>query len=363
MEVIVFEDRSIQLVRSNRVSDAFITQIRNTVLGQEGHLQYHSDDAAINAPRLENTSFLELRWKNRLIGCIALSVKDIRTSGKESRMLYVRYFSISGLLHSHQGTVGSSKSSSSNTIKKLIVKAFDHPDKLSDSSGIHGICAYVEDHNLPSLRNVSMTGFTKVDTFTTWIYSRIRPKSRLAIQKADKDIYQQSIYPLLDRYYSDYDLVPSWTDLTGEQSRKYYYYEENGKILCAVSVEQKHWIVKKLPGRMDLLNKAILAHLPLLKNIFFTDKLAFLALEMAYIAESSEHLFPLLVESVLSRHQLHHAFIWTSVNSPIAQQITKSGNFGLIQRLRKASTAGVYYKSFGRTKPSAPCYVSAEGIS
>jgi hypothetical protein len=364
MNHVVFEKDNIQLTRSEEISNDFVNQIEQTTLGSVGQLRYQYGDAAENAKKLQQTSFLELKWKSRLIGCIALSRKEVRISDQRLPVLYVRYFSISGLLKSRQGQAGNVESKSSSLLKSFIIDAFNDPERLSGFNDIKGIYAYVENNNLPSVKNVLMTGFKKVDSFSTSIYSRIKPRQKLIMKEASISFLQKEIFPLLDQFYDRQHLVPDWENLSTMPGSRYYYYEKNGEILSGILVSQKHWIIKEMPGFTGKLNQYFLSRVPLLNNIFFRDKLEFLTVEMVYVRNDHPHLLPDMIETVMHGYGLHHTMIWASLNSPLLQLVLKSGNLGLLQKLRSPTSAGIYFKSLSdNLSPDAPCYVSAEGIS
>lgn len=363
MKSILFEQNGLKLERGDTISLAFVERIQTTLLGQEGQLRYRSINSSKKAQSLKDTTFIEFWWRSRLIGCIALSKQQLTVGGIPQNILYVRFFSIVGLMSSRQGKAGKSVSTSSHLIKDVLQDLFNHGEKISGHKEIAGICAYVEDKNLPSLQNVHRMNFRQVDSFSTWIYSRFFPTKKIDFQVADQHQLDTFIFPAVDKFYQFFDLRPDWQAILDDENRQYYFIKDKNQLLCGFSAEIKTWVIEEMGGIAGKINHMILSRLPLLKNVFFRDSLRHLSLEMIYIHPDHKHLFPKLVESVMASKQLNHAFVWSDYSSNLKTSINEAGRFGLLQKLRKKTSAGVFFKSFDDKYPQSPCYISADGIS
>ena len=361
---VLFEHAGIQLIRYDQLTERFRQQIAQTILGREGQLRYQHTYGTAKAAELKDTVYLELQWRQRLIGVIALSLQKVQIGNEPCKVIYVRYFSISGLMTNRQGQQNDSKKDKKSIIKEAIISIFNQPQKLfPDEQNIAGFYAYVEEKNLPSRRNVEMTGFEKVGQFSTWLYSRVNPTAKLKLSKADPSDLP-SIYEQLSNYYHDYDLTPQWKELLVNPRRSYFVYEVNGESVFGACVTLNQWKIHEIPGWTGKLNQLLLSRLPFLKKIFFRDVLDFIDLEMIYITPGYEQRFADFIESLLYAYRLNHAMLWSDTTSGLHRQIRKGGRWGLLQKLSPATAAGVYFKSLRpETSLKSTCYISADGIS
>jgi hypothetical protein len=364
MEQVLFEQGGIKLIAYPHLTDQFRKQMTHTILGRKGSLRYQHTLAVSKASRIDRTVFLQLQWRSRLIGSIALSLQQVKMHNLTKNVIYVRYFSISGLLSNHQGQDTAGQGEKKSKIKAAVIELFKSPSKLfPEIEQVDGMYAYVEADNLPSRRNVEMTGFQQIGHFTTLIYSRMFPRKRLKVEILEPQQFPQ-IKLLLDAYYQDHHLVPNWYSIISHPGRKYIVHKVDDEIVVGACFSLNQWNIISMPGAIGWINRNLLSKIPLVRRVFFGDRLQFLDLEMVYIKKGFEAYFPLLIETLLFKENLHHALLWSAPTSTLHNQLIKGGNFGILQKLNQPSKAGVYFKSFLKEElHNAPCYISADGIS
>lgn len=364
MSEVLFERNGIRLLKFDYLTEEFRDQIESTILGREGKLRYQHTAAAQKATRLTETAFVQLHWKSRLIGVVAFSLQSVQLQNEQKTVAYVRYFSISGLLTKRQGQQTKSNNNQNSILKTAIKNIFDNPKLLfPDVSALAGIYAYVEEDNLPSIRNVLQMGFEKAGEFNTFLYSRASPKNLLNYQVLSPTQFSE-ILPLLNQTYKGYNFAPAWTPLLESSGRSYAVYSPEGIPTVGVCIAHNKWRIHSIPGITGWVSRNLLSKMPYLRRIFFDESFEFLTLEMAYIRDGEEQTFPKLVESILARNKKHHAIIWSDPNSDLCQKIRKGGHFGILQSLNQPTKSGLYFKAIDCTITlNEPCYISADGIS
>ncbi|MFZ9045062.1 MAG: hypothetical protein ACO2ZZ_04295 [Cyclobacteriaceae bacterium] len=364
MRKVLFEQGGVQLIAFDYLTDEFKAQINSTILGRKGKLRYQHTYGIDKAEKLQDTQFVQLHWKSQLVGVVAFSLQNLNFQGLSRSVLYIRYFSMSGLLAKRQGHHSTKQSANSGTLKKVIKNLFEDPSNLfPDHQDLLGIYAYVERDNLPSSRTVEAMGFQQVGNFTTRIYSRINPKKKLEIEIADSNQPLSNDYSS-EQAYKDYHFVQSEDYLSKSGSGKWAKLRMNNEVIASVFYDSNQWKIKSIPGLTGCLSRNVLSKIPYLRNIFFDTSFDFITLEMVYLKEEHENKFPHMVESILAEEEKHHAILWVDPASSLSKKLDSSGKYGIIQKISRPTNAGIYFKSLNRNSlSSAPSYVSADGIS
>lgn len=364
MSEILFERNGVRLLRFDHLTEEFRKQIKSTILGREGKLRYQHLLGVQKAEQVTETAFVQLHWKSRLTGVIAFSLQTVTLQNQQKKVAYVRYFSILGLLAKRQGHQSSKKPKQNSILKTVIKDLFDNPNLLfPDTPSIAGVYAYVEEDNLPSIRNVLHMGFEKVAEFNTFIYSRAYPKALINYEVYSGAKFNE-VKPVLDHFYDNYNFSPQWSRLISYSDRTYAVYAPKGILTAGVCFSQNTWRIHSIPGLSGWLSRNLLSKLPYLKRIFFNQTFDFLTLEMAFMKEGEEHYFPKLVESILAQNNKHHALIWSDASCELSRKLKIGSRFGILHTLNQPTRSGLYFKALeSKIAPTGPCYISADGIS
>lgn len=109
-------------------------------------------------------------------------------------------------------------------------------------------------------------GFQEVRVFTTFIFSRLKPKmaTRILIDKVGAEEILE-VKKLLLNKYSDFNMV-SVAELLSTGSY-YVAKDSNGMIVAGAQVSPTHWRIFKMHNRANTILLSVLSHVPLLNRL------------------------------------------------------------------------------------------------
>jgi hypothetical protein len=362
----IHQSGPLSITKLDQLSPEFLAQIQRTILGQIGQLRYRLVDAETKANHIKNASFIELKLRDKLIGTVALVSQKVTVNQAKSDYLYVRYFSIHGLLRSRLGQPFYSTQKKSSIIRRMLKETFSSMEDIRpDEQSYKGIYAYIADTNAPSIKNALNMGFQRVGSFETLLISRINPRPKVIVEQLTQDEFLPLMSTRLQSQYDLHDFVPDWsTFFETRPAVKYIVTKSAGEIICGAAISLAKWEIKEYPGFTGWLTRNLLSRVPYLKRIFFDNELHFLTVEATYHRNEDTETLLDLIESALHQNDLHHAMCWFDVKDERLKQLKNTKKLGLLHRLRKPASAGFFIKKYDHAPENCQClYISAEGIS
>ncbi len=308
------------LQRHQKATPTIQKLLENNPIGTPGKsMVYQHGRIAEKLMHLPQPNFLTIERNRRLIGTCCLVERTI----DDERYYYIRYFAFDirrrVAFNSGKFAVGNS------TIKNEIKSVLDGK-ALSMKPGIH--YAYIDPENERSRVICEGFGFEQVRKFTSILYSRIKPKFRLKVQRATPE-EQGIILKRLEEFYSSYKFF-SAENIFFEDS--YFVYKVDGKIVAGIQATSENWKIHDLPGLGNFYLK-YLSRLPLL-NRLIAKEFRFLAIEGIFYEEGYQHAIEQMIESLLAQTGRNVAMMVADISSPIFQTV-KNFDLGIIARLHQ----------------------------
>jgi hypothetical protein len=328
--------------------------IKNTVLGTPGKFRYRHTSLETKLPFLGSIFFLNLRKADKLLGCIAFSLRKMHFNGDLLDGWYVRYFSVHAPFRDKtfkrkrmkraERKEKEKKPHGDSLLKNFVQPYFDEPYRYL--SGMQGkdsksiVYAYVERENLRSWNFTELIGFETVGKVCTTIYSRYNPKKHPKV----RPIYDSEKEPHLDRirqFYKDYSF---YIDQNLFYKDYYMVYVENGEILAGCQANPELWDIVDYPRGISRLLVKYGSYLPVIRRFINPAYQKFLAVEGIWYKEGCEkYLYPIF-STALSMHNLHLAIIWLDSRSPMADIFKSLGRLGFIGKIVSTSLVDIRMK-------------------
>lgn len=356
---------SIKLQKSSSASHDFQQMANATIYGTPGKMRYAHKNCVTKIQSLQNTTFLEFRRNESLLGIVALVGHQVSIDSEIVNGQYVRYFSINNLMES-KGLQRSKTSKKRGALHQMMKGLFDDPEKLSlKMNGDNRIIyAFVESTNVRSLNMVKAMGFEPSRQLVTLLFSRFYPKKKLTIARLlDEQIPEMNGF--LKSFYADYNLVPNFE----ESWSNYFIHEVNKEIVFGVQLETNSWGIHEMPGIDGWLFKKVLPHIPILNRIFQKGKIDFIGIERLYVRNGFEHLLPNFLETLCFQFGVTKSMIGVDNQSPLHLLLKTHGKLGLLDKLITPSPGLLFYRTYDLTNSekqsllNKPFYVSTYDMS
>jgi len=306
--------------------------IANTVLGNPGGLRYRQLDALRKIDEIKPLHFFPLRKDGELISVLALAER-ITNHGHSSYFTnYVRYVSFNPAYSVKNLTQPGLQRIGNSMIKESMKKHSEtFPFTLQNHAAVKDkriYHAFVEESNLRSL-NFTEFFFEKIRKFTVIPYSNLFPGYDERVSKISPADLPELISILKKKYenhtffFLEQDQLPAY----------YYVLKENGRIVAGVKARQANWKIVALKGIGGWLVKYVLPYTPVFSRILKPSKFTFLTFDTLFCEPGSEHLLSTLFSSVCQLSKVYAALIYSDSEDPVRQQVLRSGNLGLINKM------------------------------
>jgi hypothetical protein len=307
-----------------------IMDLLHTMTVGSGGARYLHKNIDERMSQLPNKYFMYLKKNKTIKGVFVSAQRTISEDFGLANAYYIRYLAIDEMFQTIKEK--RIKPGNPNGIIKGLTKKF-----LSDAPIKLGI-GYDEDESLPSFHyaffdseNFRSTGISQllgmnpIGDFSTFRFTRMKPKSNNHIEKLGETDFQMMKKKLSNQYAS----FSIYTDQYLYSNSDYYVWKENGEIVAGVQPNKCEWEVKQMGGFSGVMMVKILPKVPLLKKYVNPKKFEFLTLDYLYVVKGHEDKLELLLEGMLHEYNVFFSLIFQDLKSPFTR-ILNDMNMGLL---------------------------------
>ena len=285
---------------------------------------------------ITSLSFLSVALNSSYIGTCCLCHRKIKIGAELHKASYIRYFTFKSAYRVSKAKKDE-KRVKSNGIKNEIHQYFESHLAQKNPDIYY---AYVDPQNKRSVQLCEEFGFTEVRRFSANIFSRIRPKKILAIDRLEKEEHSK-MQLLLNDFYSDYNFYQD--DNTFFTESYYVLKDDSGEIVVGMHARKEKWDIIDLPGLTGKLIKYCLPLIPCFNKLFDAD-FEFLAVEGIYVKGNNVQLLQPFLETLLHDLNLYKALLFSDVDSPLRNHL-ETIDMGLLQKLSSQVETSVIVKT------------------
>lgn len=353
-----------QLRITTAVNDDITALLAESIIGTPGRgmlYQHKSIDERLR--HIKAPFFVELRTNSGLVATCCFCYRETVNSGKTNQSFYIRYFSFK---ENYRAKPSSQPRPRFGRLREEIKNLLDGEQFESLTAKKSFNYAYVDPRNTRSVLLCNEFGFREVRRFTTFIFSRLKPKVATAITVCKITAEEVSeVKNLLLNKYSNYNMV-SIDELFARDSY-YVAKDDKGKILAGAHVSATHWRIFKMHNRANTVLVSLLSHVPLL-NRLVNKEFRFLTVDGLYFIEGHEHYTEALFSSLLRKYNHYNAFIPADNDSSLFSHLEKL-DLGLVSKISKQVSTSVICKfnNFSSDEiqqfKQYPAYVSALDVT
>ena len=346
------------LTIAHQPSAQVIELLENSTWGTpDKSMRYTHCDVSERIKNIEKPHFIQLQKGNNLIGLGCFCEYPVSIARQNTRSFYIRYFNFK---ESYQIEQVSSlrRSKKQSGIKNELFELLSHEGLSEGQKTV--FYAYVDPDNERSLSLCNFFGFRPIRTFTTCLFSRMKPKKSRNVAKYSL-AEEETIKGLLQSKYVKYNMF-SFRNLFYD-GNYFVYKDENGEIIAGVHAHPVHWRIKDMPGTSGKFILNVIPKLPILNKLFSPDY-KFVALEGLFVKQGREDALEVLLESILSEFQLTSALLWTDIGSTEYETFKKLPK-GIMNAFYSENHVQVIAKTIGfsqkeeRSLDTQPSYISS----
>jgi hypothetical protein len=339
--------------------------LESNIIGTPGRsMLYQHRHVREKVNRIHNPFFVHLVRNENTVGTCCFCKRSTLNTGQIFHAFYIRYFSFN---HQYRRrNVREKKVHGSSLLRNEI-------NALLNGNGLDGSAndkffhyAYVDPRNVRSAVLCREFGFEDIRQYATVIFSRIDPKpGRAGTVTEILPEEEDTVRVMLTDFYQQYNMF-SLENLLG--GRKYYVVRgEHNRILAGAQVSLDKWTIQSLPGLTGKFILNVLTKIPLLNRLFNRDY-KFITLEGIYYTPGQERSLEILLETLLSAHQVNSCIMVVDADSSLYRTL-KSLRLGLINALNKEVRGNVICKFVGFEETekaefrSSPAYLSGIDVT
>jgi hypothetical protein len=309
--VILVEDPSQNVVIDveRGYSQPFVELLERTIWGTRG-LRYRGFGFDHSLDRIPDFRTIRLWVEGQMVGAYGLSFKTVYI-GQTSLQAYHRMFlAIEG---GHRGR-GLGRLLAEHTRRHFLLEA-------KEPVVLYG---YIEDTNSRSLSISHKVGYRSIGTFTSTLFSRLRPRDRPDVSKLD-DV--PGMRALLMDQYRDHALVDLHDSLLPDE---YWVLTRHGDVIAGVQASPRKWSLDALPGLSGWLLLRSLPRVPVLRRLLRNRHFDYCSMANLYVKEGHEADFFILCEAVLARLNQVAAMAFGDNTCPVFNRLKGAGSFGAL---------------------------------
>ena len=328
-----------------------IEHIETTFLGTPGGLQYHHTTGIPKLRAIRNCYFVFLRRSGNMLGSIGYVLRDTKTGDKIHKTWLIRYFSVKAPLRTEKKSRKEIKKRALNdrsvSMLKDITHIFhDNPERLIDlevkeipKAVIYGL---VEKKNDRSRNFAEIGGFHKTGEIESFMFSRLRQRKRIPVERLGKDEIPE-MKKLLEEFYKGHAF---YFDEYLFINDNYFVLRENGEIIAGLQANEEIWEIKTIGN--EFLDRIIrfLTRIPLIGKRFRYEEMRFLGIEGIYFRKGHEAAIYKLLEGVLNLMDQYLALLIMDIKSPEFRVFRERKKLGPVNTILGSFEADMYTKFF-----------------
>lgn len=353
-----------QLRITRAVNDDITALLEESIIGTPGSgmlYQHKSIDKRIG--RIKAPFFVELRTKLGLVATCCFCYRETINRKTTNQSFYIRYFSFK---ENYRAKAAAQTRRRFGKLRDEIKNLLDG-GRFQSVSGIKSFnYAYVDPRNTRSVLLCNEFGFQEVRSFTTFIFSRLKPQvaTGITVCKITAEEVSEVKKSLLNRY-SDYNMV-SIDELFANDSY-YVVKDDKGKILAGAHVSPTHWRIFEMHNKANTVLVSLLSYVPLL-NRLVNKEFRFLAVDGLYFTEGYERYTEALLSAVLKNYKHYNAFIPADNDSSLFRHL-ENLDLGIVSKISKQVSTSIIcrFNNFSSEEiqqfKQYPAYVSALDIT
>lgn len=353
-----------QLRITTAVNDDITRLLAESIIGTPGSgmlYQHKSIDKRLS--HIKSPFFVELRTKSGLVATCCFCYRETINRGKTHQSFYIRYFSFRETYRVKRAPQARTRFGKLREEIKTLLDG-SRFESLSADKSFH--YAYVDPRNTRSTLLCNEFGFQQVRRFTTFVFSRIRPKiaTGVVVDKIAKEEVSE-VKKLLISRYSGFNMVS--LDELSANDEYYVAKDPNGRIMAGAYVSPTQWRIFEMHDRANTILLSALSHVPLI-NRLVNKEFRFLAVDALYFTEGQERYTEALLSSLLNKYNYYNAFIPADNDSSLFKHLQKL-NLGIVSKISKQVSTDIICKfnNFASDEieefKQNPAYVSALDIT
>ncbi|TNE56109.1 MAG: hypothetical protein EP338_00660 [Bacteroidetes bacterium] len=305
-----------------QITEGIRKLLRDSVLGTRGAQYQHLDTEQI-LENLDRPLFLSLERKDRVLANI--------TFCRRQDAWYIRYFAFSKHLQSQKHFKISERS---NSLFKAQLSRFFEEQLQREVSCFY---AYIEPHNLRSLRMCEQFQFRRLGTVQTQSFSRISPKKDAGFELLDDpEEINSLITQQKDRLF--------FFNAKNTLSRHAVIRNDQGSIVAFMRYYVAHWNIVRLPGKWGKLKVRAIPYIPVLSSLFKPKKHEFLTPEAVFVKDNDPSILQKLFESALALEQKKLLLWWFDQREELYHRANDQLRWGPLNRFIGTPEVGVLVK-------------------
>lgn len=251
-------------------------------------------------------------WKgNQLLGVAVYCNRTVSIASQKLDAYYIRYFAVEPN-YKGQG-IG----------KKLTKYAEQYYVVQVNSPTV--FYAYIEGKNLPSLSVSNAFHQIDIGSFSTFLFSRVRPKKHSGFESSNPEVLKDKL--------RDYSL---YTDQKIGYNNGVFCIKKNGKAAAIVQAQLAEWEVVKLPGILGWLTRNVIHFIPYVGRLAPRSKMRFVAFEGLWWSDME--CLEQLIESCLYHFNCNIGMLYFDREDKNYEVIQKM-NLGLLHKLQGETKA------------------------
>jgi len=317
-------------------TDGIIELLESVTLGTNG-AHYRHLDTAEKMKQSDKPLFLSMERNERVLGNI--------TFCRRSAHWYIRYFATSPSIQS-TGKV-KSKGNKTSLLKRELSNFFQ--EVLSGESAygqVESFYAYIDPRNEKSLWMSENFGFETVGKIATQTYSRVNPKSRPRVEKADDWNLVKGLVENQFKAYNYFFLAQT------EKPPFYIIRDKQGEIIACAKTSVATWEIKRLPGKWGGVLTKLIPFIPRLNKLIRPKKHTFIVPEAVIVKNNDPKLVNELFEGILDKENRNLLIWWVDQNDGLYTSVRSQMKWGLLHKLVGVNSAHVVRKQNATAVPS-----------
>jgi hypothetical protein len=343
--------------------------LEDYVLGTEGGLRYRQLDIPARLAVIREIWFMSLRKYGRLLGTVGFVRRQVRCGGELYNSYYIRYFSIrSNPVKKELRRKHVKIRKKGGLIREQVERFMGEADRyLEGAEGDPSVMyAYIEEENAASMQMSGRMGYRTVRHMDHTWFSRLRPRRREGVVRADEK-ERGEVLQRLREMYKEYTLFH--TEGIFEDGPYYLFRDADGTLRAGLQARVVNWQIVEMPGVAGLFFRKILPHLPVLGRLFDGKTFRFLSLEGLFFETGYEKQILPLVETALHEADLSLSILWHDTRSSLRETLHRLPGKGFFGKVMKAQPADVRMRFLNMTAEEKkrfrerPAYVAAFDVT
>lgn len=333
---LLFRRGSFRFKLTSSASKEIIKIVSNTVWGSVGKMQWKMMNTSKFIPKIINPNWLTLYHGDKLLFTMVLSNRKVSSEGGLVDSYYIRYVTFNEKFRnkSNKSKISGIKRGTDRGFVRKGINEFVNASKNNELSKTI-VYALVELNNAASIELCKNFGLETIRNCRTILFSRFFPKKNSKIIKL-KEEDKPELINLLQKHYKGHNLF-----FTGNMfhSGTYYVIKRENNIIAGLQITPNIWKIDHLPGITGAIIVKVLSKLPLISRIVNPKEFRFALFDGVYVKKGHEADLISLMESVLADFKLNSAMLCLDHNSTLCNWLHKSGNLGLLNKLKGDSLA------------------------